>query len=202
MVGRARRARRHGRLGEAALPRSQNSELKTQNSRLTVSIELYLIRHAIAEQRGPAWPDDSKRPLTDEGVARMRRIVGGLGVLDVVMDVIFSSPYRRARQTADLLAEGLSPRPPVVEVPELAPSRRISDMLTALPVRPRHRSIALVGHEPSMGELAARLLKAHEAVPFKKGAVCCIEVTALPPSTPGALRWFATPKMLRKLGDT
>ncbi|MGH9161608.1 MAG: phosphohistidine phosphatase SixA [Vicinamibacteraceae bacterium] len=167
-----------------------------------MSIELYLVRHAIAEQRGPAWPDDSKRPLTDEGIARMRRIVGGLAALDVVLDVIFSSPYVRARQTADLLAEGLSPRPPVVEVPELAPSRRIGDMLAALPVRPRHRSIALVGHEPSMGELAARLLKAHDAVPFKKGAICCLEVTALPSTTPGVLRWFATPRMLRKLGDS
>lgn len=167
-----------------------------------MSIDVYLIRHAIAEQRGPAWPDDSKRPLTAEGIARMRRVVRGLAALDVVIDVVFTSPYQRARQTADLIAEGLSPRPPVVEVAQLAPSTRIGEMLAALPVRPRQRSIALVGHEPSMSELAARLLGTREAVPFKKGAVCCVEVTALPPSTPGTLRWFATPKILRKLGDS
>ena len=37
-------------------------------------MKLYLVRHAIAEERGPVWPDDHERPLTTRGIARMREI--------------------------------------------------------------------------------------------------------------------------------
>ena len=63
---------------------------------------------------------------------------------------------------------------------------------------PRRKRIALVGHEPGVGELAARLLGMRHAMEFKKGAVCRIDVEALPPKGPGALRWFLTPKLLKQ----
>jgi phosphohistidine phosphatase len=62
------------------------------------SIELYLIRHAIAEERGDKWPDDAKRPLTLEGTARMRKAAKGLVRLGVKFDVVLTSPLVRARQ--------------------------------------------------------------------------------------------------------
>ena len=66
--------------------------------------------------------------------------------------------------------------------------------------RPKaQRRVALVGHEPELGELAARLLGARGAVEFKKGAVCRIDVDALPPTAPGALRWLLPPKVLRSI---
>ena len=57
--------------------------------------------------------------------------------------------------------------------------------------------IALVGHEPGIGELAARLIGLRHPIEFKKGAVCRIDVDALPPTAPGALRWLLPPKVLR-----
>ena len=76
-------------------------------------IELYLIRHGIAAERGPAFPDDTKRPLVQKGVSRLRREAKGLGELGVAFDVVLTSPLTRARQTAELLAEALPGRPSV-----------------------------------------------------------------------------------------
>ena len=69
--------------------------------------ELYLVRHAIAAERGGDWPDDDKRPLTQRGVARFKEAVEGFNKLDDGIDEIFTSPLVRARQTAELLAAGL-----------------------------------------------------------------------------------------------
>ena len=75
--------------------------------------EIYLVRHAIAAERGDDWPDDTKRPLTEEGISRFKEAVGGLKALDATIEEIFTSPLVRARQTADLLAAGVRGRPTV-----------------------------------------------------------------------------------------
>ena len=69
--------------------------------------ELYLIRHGIAAERGKEWPDDSKRPLTPEGISRLRKAARGLNALGVGFDQIVTSPLVRTRQTADIFAEEL-----------------------------------------------------------------------------------------------
>jgi phosphohistidine phosphatase len=83
--------------------------------------ELYFIRHGLAEDRGDAWPDDTKRPLTDEGMSRMRKAARGLARIGVSIEVVLSSPLVRARQTAEIVASGLDPRPSLVNVDSLAP---------------------------------------------------------------------------------
>ena len=69
--------------------------------------ELYFVRHGLAEERGEAWPEDTKRPLTDEGIARFRKAEKGLSRVGVAVDVVLTSPLVRARQTAEILATGL-----------------------------------------------------------------------------------------------
>ena len=68
--------------------------------------ELYLIRHALAEERGDKWPDDSRRPLTAGGIAKMKKTARGLARLDIRLDVILTSPLVRTRQTADIVSFG------------------------------------------------------------------------------------------------
>jgi phosphohistidine phosphatase SixA len=65
----------------------------------------------------------------------------------------------------------------------------------------RNPRVALVGHEPNLGELAAQLIGARSPLEFKKGGICRIDFDVLPPKGAGTLRWFLTPKMLRKLGS-
>ena len=159
--------------------------------------ELYLIRHGVAEERGDAWPDDAKRPLTEKGMASMRKEARGLARLGVVLDVVLSSPLVRARQTAELVAGGLEPRPPIVSVESLTPDGSYAAVVADLEKHVRKCRIGIVGHEPAIGELAARLIGSQHSFEFKKGAVCRIDLEAIPPSGPGNLRWLLTPKILK-----
>jgi phosphohistidine phosphatase len=159
--------------------------------------ELYLIRHAVAEERGDAWPEDTKRPLSEDGVSRMRKAARGLVRLGVSFDVMLTSPLVRTRQTAELVAAAFDSRPPIVAVESLQPGGSYQLVLNDLEKQSRRRRIALVGHEPGIGELAARLSGSRHPLEFKKGAICRIDIDALPPTGPGSLRWFMTTKILR-----
>ena len=161
--------------------------------------EIYLIRHGLAEERGDSWPDDAKRPLTDEGISRMRKSVRGLSRLGVTLDVVLTSPLVRARQTAEIVAAGLSPRPSLISAESLAPDGSFAAVVADLEKHVRKGRIALVGHEPGIGELAARLIGSRHAIEFKKGAVCRIDLATIPPSGPGDLRWLLTPKIMRAI---
>jgi len=161
--------------------------------------ELYLIRHGLAGDRGPEWPDDSKRPLTDEGVSRLRKEARGLRDLDVGFDVIVTSPLVRTRQTADIFAEVLTTKAPIVSSDALAPAGSPASVIQEIAKHARKGRVALVGHEPNLGELAAQLIHARSALSFKKGGICRIDFDAPPPKGVGSLIWFLPPKVLRKL---
>ena len=163
---------------------------------LSMSHQIYIIRHGIAEQRGDAWPDDAKRPLTEEGMSRLRKSARGLARLGVSLDVVLTSSLTRARQTAEIVAGAFNPRPPIVTIDSLAPDEATAAVLADLEKQSRRSSIALVGHEPGLGELAARLAGSRHPFPMKKGAVCRVDVETLPPAGPGTLKWFLTPKIL------
>ncbi|MES1254913.1 MAG: histidine phosphatase family protein [Acidobacteriota bacterium] len=162
-------------------------------------IELYLIRHAVAEERGDAWPDDSRRPLSKKGIAQWREAVRGLVELGVSFDVVATSPFVRTRQTAQLLADVFDAPPPLLTIDALVPGGSGMAAVTYLGAHAHGRRFAVVGHEPGIGRLAARLLGARRAMLFKKGAVCRIDVDGLPPGGAGELRWFLPPKVLRRL---
>ena len=163
----------------------------------------YLIRHAIAEDRASfAGPDDALRPLTDKGIERMRRQADALARFCAGPAVIWTSPYRRARQTADILAAALGiDRIESDEV--LAPSgtpAKVADRLAAFD----GEHIMLVGHEPNLGILASYLLTADgTAVNFviKKGSALALELDRKAAGI-ARLLWMMTPAQLRALGSS
>lgn len=165
-----------------------------------MSVELYIVRHAIAAERGPEWPDDSKRPLTERGVERFREIVDGLVWLDAQIEVVLTSPLVRARQTAEYVASGLPSKPPLAVVDALAPGHVAAEIMEQVAREARgHKRVAAVGHEPDLGELVAWLLGSRRAIPMKKGGVCRIDLDSLT-ARHGTLVWHLPPKALRKLG--
>jgi len=162
-------------------------------------LELYLIRHGIAAERGKEWPDDSKRPLTPDGISRLRKTARGLNAIGVGFEQIVTSPLVRTRQTADIFAEELKSKPPVVTADALAPAGTPASVIQEIARHVRKPRVALVGHEPNLGELAAQLIGSRTPLEFKKGGICRIDFDVLPPKGAGALRWFLTPKILRAL---
>ena len=163
-------------------------------------LELYLIRHGIAAERGEEYPDDSKRPLTSSGMSKLRDEAKGLNELGVTFDLIITSPLVRTKQTAEIVAGTLKDKPQVITSDSLAPAGTPAGVVQELGKHARQARIALVGHEPNLGELAARLIGAKSPIEFKKGAICRIDFEVLPPKGTGQLRWFIPPRILRKLG--
>jgi phosphohistidine phosphatase len=161
--------------------------------------ELYLIRHGLAEERGDAWPDDAKRPLTEQAMTRLRRAGRTLSRLGVPVDVVLTSPLVRTRQTAELITATFTPRPAIINADALAPGGTPAAVAAEIEKHSRRPHIFLVGHEPALGELAAWLIGTKNPIEFKKGGICRIDVETGPLRGGGALRWMLTPKILRAL---
>ena len=164
-------------------------------------MKLLLVRHAAAVPSGtPGVPDD-ERPLTPEGASKFRVAAKGLARIARRPDVLLTSPLPRARATAEIAARAFKRIEPTVE-PALAHGS-VDEIMTALGKRPAGATIALVGHEPTLSMILARLLGAAdgERLAFKKGGAALVD---LPdgPSAGGQLVWFLKPKVLRALaGD-
>jgi len=164
--------------------------------------ELYIMRHGIAAERSTTTvSDDTKRPLTPEGKEKMGEIAAGLVRAGMELDWIVSSPLVRAAETAEIVSEALSPKPPLDACDALRPGAEPEALVAYLAKRPNRRRVLVVGHEPDLSELAARLIGAgrNANMPFKKGGCCLIAFTAFPPKAPGRLVWWLTPRIMRKL---
>jgi phosphohistidine phosphatase len=163
-------------------------------------MKLYLMRHADAGEADPRrWPDDGRRPLSEAGHREHAVVAAALRRMGLRFDRLLTSPLVRARQTADVIAAASDPMPPLVVVEALAPGGAQAAVLGELEKHAKKTRIAIVGHEPGIGELAARLIGLRHAIEFKKGAVCRIDVDTLPPTTPGELRWLLPPRVLRSI---
>jgi phosphohistidine phosphatase len=164
--------------------------------------ELYIMRHGIAVTRGSAgFSDDAKRPLTPEGKQKMRQICAGLTRAGFDVDWIVSSPLVRAVETAEIVGETLGPHVPLEFCDALRPGGSAEALIAFLAKRPNRKRVLVVGHEPDLGEMAARLVGAgrHANLPFKKGGCCLITFDTFPPKVPGRLVWWLTPRLMRKL---
>ncbi len=162
-------------------------------------MDLYIIRHAWAEQYGdPRWPDDGLRPLTDAGRARFAQVVSRLAQRGFAPQLIATSPLVRCAQTARIVADGLSGDPQVVELDELAPGSDLEGLLGWTGQQAaEYGQIAWVGHAPDVGRLTGDLIGQPDAwIRFAKGAVAAIRFEDLPQLGGGELRWLVTAKVL------
>ena len=129
----------------------------------------------------------------------MQQTAKGLRAIDCVPDVILSSPLPRARQTAEIVLEALGKRFPLILIDALAPAGNRQDVYREIRKRQDSQSLMLVGHQPSLGELAGEIAwgSPERYVELKKGGACALEVEAVTPSPRGTLVWLLTPSILR-----
>jgi len=161
-------------------------------------MRLLIIRHAIAVARGTPGLPDEERPLTPEGKESFRETAKGLAHLLDRPDALLTSPWLRAKQTAALAAAEwgrIAPR----ETDALA-GGSFEEQAEVLDQYPGDATVAVVGHEPHVSELLARLLGSRETdrLAFKKGGAALVDVPGRL-ADGGSLVWFLPPKVLRKL---
>ena len=165
-------------------------------------MDIYLVRHGVAHERDASrWPDDGQRPLTSEGMEKFRGVARALGGLENRVGQVFCSPLTRAWQTAELLeSEARWPEP--TSLPELAPESSPPETLEALVSRDGvggMRAIAMVGHRPSMHELASYMLCADPGgieIKIKKGGVVVLRFDGRVEPGAAALRALIPPRLL------
>lgn len=166
-------------------------------------MDLYILRHGIAEERNPASPEtDSRRRLTAEGTKKIRRIARGMKALDLDFDLILSSPLVRARDTAAIVAKAFDAAKKLHLVEALAPDGNPKDLVDQLKAghkKPKH--ILLVGHEPYLSRFISLLISGDTCLPItlKKGGLCKLSLKGIQYGRCATLEWLLTPGQNRRI---
>lgn len=158
-------------------------------------MEIYILRHGIAED-GQAGQPDSERALTADGRKKLRTVLRVAASAGVAPSLILTSPYKRALQTAQIAAEILDYKGELLRTKALEPSASPKAVWDEIRVHKDEARILLAGHEPLFSRLTAYLLGSPNLqVDFKKGAIACIELDRFPAEPHGVLRWLLTSKL-------
>lgn len=167
-------------------------------------MKLYIIRHAIAVDEGtPEYEQDSDRPLTEKGRKKMRQIAKGLRALGVGFDLILSSPYVRASETADILADVFKLKKKIAYSENLIPMGEPDLLIAEINESHTVGSLALVGHEPNLSTFVG-LLAAEGAkldITIKKGGVCLLSADDLRQDRRATFEWLLTPGILVEIAE-
>ena len=166
-------------------------------------MNLYLLRHGVAVERAD-WRgrDDAERPLTSDGREKLVRIGRAMAGLELEFDVIWTSPFVRARQTAEVVARQLDCPGRVALCDALVPDAGHRAVVRALQGRrPALRNALLVGHEPGLSGLVSFLTTggAELDLAFKKGGLAALEVARLRAGRCARLLWLLTPRQLASM---
>lgn len=166
-------------------------------------MELYILRHAIAIERCDWSESDDTRPLSAYGISKMKQNATGLTRILPKIDLILTSPYLRARQTAEIICKiyGFKISDKMVETDNLTPDSSFERLFKEISHYESDNRIMIVGHQPYLGDLISYLTSDGDVrnVPLKKGGAACIEIDRNDPRHTGMLHWLLTPKQLRQL---
>jgi phosphohistidine phosphatase len=157
---------------------------------------VYFLRHASAGQHVMDPKKDEKRPLDKEGIEQCGYIGRALAAMDTQVDMVISSPLKRATQTASLVGNEIGHEGKLQIEDALRPGASFADFTRLLAKYQRYDAIMVVGHNPNFSEFLSRLIcsgTGRGAVDLKKGAVARVETSR----EKGALQWCVTPKLVR-----
>ena len=156
-------------------------------------MQIYLLRHGIAEERRPGGSDE-ERALTSEGREKLRRVLARARGADVEPSLILTSPLVRAVQTAEIAAQVLGYKAQIVRTDALLAEAHPAELWNELRTRRDETAILAAGHEPHMSAAAAFLLGcATLAVDMKKAALLRLDIDRLTGDPHGVLKWLLTP---------
>ncbi len=164
-------------------------------------MNLYILRHGIAVEPGtPGFENDSERPLIPKGERRLREAAAAMKKLELSFDLILSSPFIRAKQTAEIVAGELKLKKRLEFSDELAPGGSFKALIHALnELKPAPENVLLVGHEPYLSRLISLLVTGGAdaaAIEMKKGGLCKLEADSLHAGSCSRLIWLLTPSQM------
>jgi len=165
-------------------------------------MQLYIVRHGIAiDREDPKCPADPERYLTEEGLEKSKQVAAGVAAIGATADLMLTSPYVRAAQTAEIFAVALEYNKQRIRSTDLLlPGAEPSLLLRELAKERQASSVFLFGHAPQLDDVIATALgsKRHLTA-LKKAGVALVELKRISPPT-ASLVWLATPKLLRRAG--
>jgi phosphohistidine phosphatase len=165
-------------------------------------MEIYVVRHGIAiDREDPKCPPDPERYLTEEGIEKTKRVAAAVAALGASPDLLLSSPYVRAMQTAEIFASALDySKQKIRRTDLLLPGTEPSLLFRELAKDKQTSTLFVFGHAPQLDDIiAAELGSKHHITSLKKAGVALIELKRVSPPN-GQLVWLATPKVLRRGG--
>jgi phosphohistidine phosphatase len=165
-------------------------------------MQLYIVRHGIAiDREDPKCPPDPERYLTQEGMEKTRQVAKGVAEIGVAPDLLLTSPYMRAVQTAEIFAGELDySKNKISKSDLLLPGAEPLQLFRELAKDKDLSAVFVFGHAPHLDDIIATSLGSrHHISSLKKAGVALVELKRLVPPA-GELIWLATPKLLRKAG--
>jgi phosphohistidine phosphatase len=165
-------------------------------------MQIYVVRHGIAiDREDPKCPPDPERYLTEEGVEKTKRVAAGVAALCSSADLLLSSPYVRAMQTAEIFATALDyPKPKIRRTDLLLPGAEPTLFFRELAKDKQTSVLFIFGHAPQLDDLIATALGTkYHITSLKKAGVALLELKRVSPPS-GQLVWLAPPKLLRRAG--
>jgi phosphohistidine phosphatase len=159
---------------------------------------IYFLRHASAGEHYINPKKDEKRPLDKEGIDQCGYIGRALTAIEAQVDVIISSPLKRATQTASLVGNEMGYEGKLQIENALRPEAAFADFRKMLEKYSRLESVMVVGHNPNLSQFLGSAISesgCEASIDLKKGAVARVEMRR----TSGTLQWCLTPKALRTL---
>lgn len=165
-------------------------------------MQLYIVRHGIAVDReDPKCPADPDRFLTEEGMEKTRQVAKGVTEVGAVPDLMVTSPYLRAFQTAEIFAEEFEYAKAKIRKSDLLlPGAEPLQLFRELGKDKELSVVFIFGHAPHLDDVVATAVGTkHHISSLKKAGVALVELRRLMPPS-GELVWLATPKLLRKAG--
>jgi len=165
-------------------------------------MQLYIVRHGIAiDREDPKSPPEAERFLTEEGIAKTKQVAKSVAALGISADLLVSSPYVRALQTAEIFASALEyAKQKIGKSEALLPGAEPGAFFRELAKEKEASIVFCFGHAPHVDELVAVAVAVglkHPLTEMKKGGVALVELKRVSPPS-GKLVWLATPKLLRK----
>ena len=162
-------------------------------------MDLFVLRHGEAGKTIPSGSSDSKRPLIVTGEKEIVIISKALRKMGVRLDVILTSPLKRARQTADIVAKEFKAQNKLRQMRELSPEGDKKALYQNLSSLKEGTTILLVGHSPYLSEMVSEIVSNDSSVRLglKKGGIVRIRVTATAPKLKGELKWLISPRLSR-----